>query len=80
MKSKVVTNEGFCFRTFSNTKGILFRTVTDLNQGMEPFDHPVPRETIVVDGLFFSKTLQLATSSFQKNSIVEPVLFLSEGR
>jgi len=70
----------FCFRTFSNTKDILFRTITDLNHGMELFDYPVPRESIGVDSLFFSTTLQLATISFQKNSIVEPVPFLSEGR
>ncbi len=55
-------------------------TVTDLNQGMELFDHAVLYEKCGIGHQFYSKALELTTSSFQKNSIVEPVPFLSEGQ
>jgi hypothetical protein len=42
---------------FSNTRGIIFKTVTGLNQGMELFDHPVPFEKSETDCQFFLKGL-----------------------
>jgi hypothetical protein len=49
---------GICFRnfylglfiqSFSNTSGIIFRTVTGSNQGMELFDHRVLHEKSFTD-------------------------------
>ncbi len=65
---------------FSNTKFFIFRIVTDLNQGMELFDHAVLYEKTGTGHQFYSKALELTTGSFRKNSIVEPVPFLSEGQ
>jgi hypothetical protein len=47
---------------------------------MELFDHAVLYEKCGIGHQFYSKALELTTSSFQKNSIVEPVPFLSEGQ
>jgi hypothetical protein len=47
---------------------------------MELFDHPVLYEKSATGHQFYSKALERTTNSFQKNSIVDPVPFLSEGR